>query len=59
MTAWLYQAVVQAVLGPPVRLLYWLAGSAPLTHLTDAPRKRPKQPERVAMLLAELRMAML
>ena len=60
MTAWLYRAIVQAILGPVHRLTGWLHLKDSTQHyFTDAPRKRPKQTVTASSLFAELGVPML
>jgi len=59
-TAWLYRAVVQAILGPVHRLVRWLTlAESTYRYFTDAPRKRRKQTVHAALLMADVEVAML
>lgn len=60
MTAWLYRAIVQAILGPVHCLTRWAHLRGPTQYyFTDAPRKRPKQTATAPHLIAGLEVAML
>lgn len=60
MTAWLYRAIVQAILGTIHRVTGWCPLKAPTQrYFTDSPRKRLKQTVTGPNLFAELEAAML
>ena len=59
-TAWLYQGIVRAILGPVHRLTGWFDLHGPTQYyFTDAPRKRPKQTVTALNLVAEVKVNML